>query len=260
MKIAMLGATSQIAKDLIISFSEDRNENHEVIMFSRSPDKVDKQFNRLGKKIKFLNLSYLDFNNSLSFDVIINFVGVGDPAQAKEMGVGIFEVTELYDNLAMNYLKFHPECKYIFMSSGAVYGGSFEKEVDEKTKAQVNINSLGNTDWYSIAKMYAESKHRAMSEYSIVDVRIFNYFSHTQDLSARFLITDIVRAIKEKKILKTNGINVVRDYITPPDFYNLILAVIEPLRINAPVDCYTKSTIDKFELLRLWCSLAKYLG
>jgi hypothetical protein len=43
--------------------------------------------------------------------------------------------------------------------------------------------------------MHAEAKHRALFNFSIVDVRVFNYFSHTQDMNARFLITDIVRAI-----------------------------------------------------------------
>ena len=38
MRIAILGATSQIAKDLIISFSE--NSNHDLILFARRPDLV----------------------------------------------------------------------------------------------------------------------------------------------------------------------------------------------------------------------------
>jgi hypothetical protein len=46
---------------------------------------------------------------------------------------------------------------------------------------------------------------------------VFNYFSHTQDMNARFLITDIVRAIKNKKIFKTSADNIVRDFITPLD-------------------------------------------
>ena len=108
------------------------------------------------------------------------------------------------------------------------------------------------TDWYSIAKLYAEAKHRAMSDHSIVDVRVFNYFSHTQDMNARFLITDIVRAIKNKEILKTNAVNIVRDFITPPDFYRLIMFVINSLNENFSIDCYTKAPIDKFSLLKIF--------
>jgi nucleoside-diphosphate-sugar epimerase len=218
-------------------------------MFSRSPEKVADQFKKLDKRLDYPNLAYSDFSYEHSFDVLINFVGIGDPAQAKEMGAKIFEVTEQYDNLAINYLKAHPSCKYIFMSSGAVYGGDFEEAVNKETVAKVNVNNLKSTDWYTIAKLYAEAKHRAMSDYPIVDVRIFNYFSRTQDINARFLITDIVRAIKNKGILKTNALNIVRDFITPPDFYALILSIIYSSKKNYPMDCYTKAPVDKFSLL-----------
>ncbi|WP_417537726.1 NAD-dependent epimerase/dehydratase family protein [Marinomonas sp.] len=248
MKIGILGASSQIAKDLIISFSEN-DSGYDVIMFSRSPEKVTDQFKELDQKIAYLNLAYTDFYSGHDFDVLINFVGIGDPAQAKEMGAKIFEVTEEYDNLALDYIKTYPLCKYIFMSSGAVYGGDFEEAADNSTPAKVNINNLMPTDCYSIAKLYAEAKHRAMSDYSIVDVRIFNYFSHTQDMNARFLITDIVRAIKNKEILKTNAVNIVRDFITPPDFYQLIMSIIKSPNENTAIDCYTQAPVDKFSLL-----------
>lgn len=112
MKIAILGATSQIAKDLIISFSEDSTKL-DVCMFSRSPEKVANQFKVLKKKIDYPNLPYSDFNHNQQFDVILNFVGVGDPAQAKEMGAKIFEVTEHYDNLALKDLKTYPASKHV---------------------------------------------------------------------------------------------------------------------------------------------------
>jgi nucleoside-diphosphate-sugar epimerase len=250
MNIGIIGASSQIAKDLILSFNED-DSDHNVVMFSRSPDKVTNQFKKLNKNIDYPNLAYTDFPSGNDFDVLINFVGVGDPAQAKEMGAKIFEVTEQYDNLAINYLKTHPSCKYIFMSSGAVYGGDFEEAANKETVAKVNINNIDATDYYTIAKLYAESKHRSLSDYSIVDVRIFNYFSHTQDINARFLITDLVRSIQDGSVLKTNAVNIIRDFITPPDFYRLITFIIECPKENFSIDCYTKATIDKFSLLDL---------
>lgn len=248
MNIAILGATSQIAKDLIVSFYES-SAKYNISMFSRSPEKVAEQFKKLDLKPNYRNIKYSEFSNEDNFDVLINFVGIGDPAQAKDMGAKIFEVTEQYDNLALDYLKTHPSCKYIFMSSGAVYGGDFKEAVDEETVAKVDVNNIESSDWYTIAKLYAESKHRAMSEYSIVDIRIFNYFSRTQDVNARFLITDIARSILDGTILKTNSINIARDFITPFDFYRLILSVIDSAGINFPIDCYTKSPVDKFSLL-----------
>ena len=77
----------------------------------------------------------------------------------------------------------------------------------------------------------------------------FNYFSHTQNIDTRFLITDIVRAIKNKEVFKTSVDNIVRDFITPPDFYNLIQAIIDAKSTNIALDCYTKNSVSKFDLL-----------
>jgi nucleoside-diphosphate-sugar epimerase len=78
---------------------------------------------------------------------------------------------------------------------------------------------------------------------------VFNYFSHTQDMSARFLITDIVRAIRDKTVLKTSADYIVRDFIHPLDFYKLVVALLASPATNAVVDCYSKAPIDKQALL-----------
>ncbi|WP_027849699.1 NAD-dependent epimerase/dehydratase family protein [Marinospirillum minutulum] len=249
MNIAILGATSQIAKDLIISFSES-DSNYKLWMFSRSPVRVKEQFDALKKLIEYPNLSYEDFDNQDKYDVVINFVGVGDPAKAKSMGSRIFEITEIYDNLALDYLKVNPNCKYIFLSSGAVYGDNFDRPVDASSKSVVDINNLSAKDWYSIAKIYAEAKHRALSDFAITDIRVFNYFSHTQDVTAGFFITDAVMAINNKTTLKTAEYEMVRDYIAPYDFFNLVLCVIlKDEKSNWAVDCYSKIPAKKSEIL-----------
>lgn len=248
MKIAILGATSQIAKDLILSFRA--YTEYELVLFSRAPQKVLDQFEALCTKIDYENLSYDGFSSTDNYDVIINFVGVGDPAVAKQMGARIFDITDYYDKLVLDYLVDHPNTKYIFLSSGAVFGGTFEQPVTENSVSQINLNNLQDSDWYGIAKLYAEARHRALKDYAIVDVRVFNYFSHTQDMNARFLITDIVRAIQTQTELKTATDNIVRDFITPKDFFTLISRIVQSEAVNFAVDCYTQAPIDKLSLLK----------
>ena len=247
MRIAILGATSQIAQDLILSFS--KYKDYDFSLFGRNVALLQKWINSESLSDKYQVQKYSEFDNHQKFDVIINFVGIGDPVKAKKMGSDIFQITEQYDDMALEYLKQHKKTKYIFLSSGAVYGGNYQEPVNKDTVAIIDINNLKSTDWYAISKLYAEAKHRSMPELSIVDVRVFNYFSHTQDMNARFLITDIVRAIKNKKVFKTSADNIIRDFITPPDFYRLIQAIINFKPINRAVDCYTKSPISKFDLL-----------
>ena len=55
--------------------------------------------------------------------------------------------------------------------------------------------------------------------------------------------------IKNKEVFETSVDNIVRDFITPPDFYRLIQAIINFKPINMALDCYTKSPISKFDLL-----------
>ena len=247
MNIAILGATSQIAQDLILSFS--KYKDYDFSIFGRNVALLQKWINSENLSDKYQVQEYSEFGNHQKYDVIINFVGIGDPIKAKKMGSDIFQITEQYDNIALDYIKQHKETKYIFLSSGAVYGGNYQEPVNKDTVATIDINNLKSTDWYTLAKLYAEAKHRSLSDLSIVDVRVFNYFSHTQDMDARFLITDIVRAIINQEVFKTSSGNIIRDFITPPDFYSLIQEIIDFKSINTALDCYTKSPVSKFDLL-----------
>ena len=189
------------------------------------------------------------FSADEHFDALLNFVGVGNPAQAAAMGASIFDVTLKYDEMALDYVRQHPQCRYIFLSSGAAYGSSFDEPVDANTKAVIAINNLQPQDWYAVAKLHAECRHRALAHLPIIDIRVFNYFSHKQDMSARFLITDILRAIRDKTVLKTSADCIVRDFIHPLDFCNLVNAILLAPAANAVVDAYSKAPIDKLTLL-----------
>lgn len=250
MRIAILGGTSQIAKDLILSFSA-LNPLYDLTLFSRRPVELDKWMTLHGISKKYSSYKYEDFNNSNKFDAIINFVGIGDPGQTATMGSSILDVTSTYDQLALAYIKENPSCRYLFLSSGAAYGDVFNEPVTKNTKAAIPINQLKAHDWYGVAKLYAECCHRALSMYSIVDIRVFNYFSHTQDISSRFLMTDIVRAIKANEVLMVGPENIIRDFFGPDDFCLLVTCILRAPPLNAVVDCYTKEPVDKFSLLEM---------
>ena len=246
MYIGILGATSQIAKDLILSFSAE--EAKYLHLFARCPDDVTKWLNNTGLSGRYL-VDDFDAFGTQKFNAILNFVGVGNPAKAAAMGASIFDVTLQYDELALSYVRQHPACRYIFLSSGAAYGSSFDAPVDVNTNATIAINNLQPQDWYAVAKLHAECRHRSLKSIPIIDIRVFNYFSHTQDMDARFFITDIVRAIRDKSVLKISADYMVRDFVGPRDFYQLIDALLSAPAVNAVVDCYSKAPIDKITLL-----------
>jgi len=246
MKIAILGATSQIARDLIVSFSVDWDK--QLHLFARRPDEVAKWLESVGLPSRYPVYDFSVFANC-EFDAVINFVGVGNPVQALAMGNAIFDVTLRFDQLVLDYLQSHPGCRYLFLSSGAAYGSSFNEPVTRNTPALVAINELAPQAWYGVAKLHAECRHRAHPELAIIDIRVFNYFSHRQDLSARFLITDMLRAVRDKTVLKTSADYIVRDFLHPSDFYKLVSALFSAPATNAAVDCYSRAPVDKPKLL-----------
>jgi len=249
MNIAILGATSQIAKDLISSFS-DEDRNKVLYLFTRQPDKLKIWMHEKNINKKYLAIDYGSFNER-KYDAIINFVGIGDPKIAIDMGPLIFDITLEYDQIALDYLKFNPHCKYIFLSSGAVYGDVFNEPANEKTRASIAINELQSSNWYLIAKLHAEARHRALNDFFIVDIRVFNYFSCAMNMEARFLITDIVRSIYEKNLLQISKDNVVRDDLGASDFSQLISLILESSLLNTSIDCYSKAPIDKKTILEV---------
>lgn len=246
MRIAILGATSQIARDLIVSFSKASSDK--LYLFARRPDEVVAWLASAGLSGCYTTDDFSRFHKQ-EFDAVINFVGVGNPAQALAMGNTIFEVTLRFDEMVLEYLQTHPSCRYLFLSSGAAYGSKFDEPAKRDTPAIVPINKLAAHEWYGVAKLHAECRHRAHSEFSIIDIRVFNYFSRTQDIGARFLITDMLRAIRDKAVLKTSPEYIVRDFLHPSDFYQLVKALLSAPAANAAVDCYSRAPIDKPKLL-----------
>lgn len=248
MHIAVLGATSQIAKDFVRYLGE--RPYIELTLFARRPQAIIDWLANAPLKCKTVINAFADFGREMKpYDAIVNFVGSGNPAQTANMGASILDITYEFDSLALNYVQKFPSCRYIFLSSGAAYGGTFSAPADKNTSATFPINNLLPADWYGTAKMFAECRHRALPELPIVDIRVFNYFSRTQDMSARFLITDMLRAIREKTVLKVSSDYIVRDFLHPADFSNLVETILNGPPENAVVDCYTRAPIDKPALL-----------
>lgn len=243
-RVAILGASSQIAKDLILSFAAQGRT--ELLLYVR--DVAAAQRWLAAHDAAFTVAPYGDYGRE-AHDAVLNFVGVGDPQRAAQMGGAIFGLTQQFDDLALEQLRLHPGRRYIFLSSGAAYGSTFLQPAGPDTRASIGINALTPQEYYSVAKLHAECKHRALPELAITDLRVFNYFSHTQNLDARFFITDLLRAIRDGAVLRTSAAAMVRDYLHPQDFHQLVECVLAAPPANRALDCYSAAPVDKTTLL-----------
>jgi nucleoside-diphosphate-sugar epimerase len=143
----------------------------------------------------------------------------------------------------------HAGCRYVFLSSGAVYAGDFEEAADVHTPVP---ESGGGA--YIAAKREAEARHRQLSGLPITDIRLFNYVSRRQNLEARFLVADMFRALRDGTELVVSDDNVMRDYLHPRDWRQLMLLVLQAAPENRVLDAYSMAPVEKFQLLEVCAS------
>lgn len=248
-ELALLGASSKIAKDLVLSMAAaGLTAQTRLLLYARDLAPLQAWLEQAGLTDCCTLHPYQDYGRH-PHEAVINFVGVGDPARTASMGATIFGVTQQYDDMVLRELERHPQRRYIFLSSGAAYGNTFLQPAGADTPAQVALNALQPQEYYSVAKLHAECKHRSLGALAITDIRVFNYFSRTQDIEARFFITDILRAIRDDRMLSVSPDYMVRDYLHPRDFLQLVQCVLTGPARNQALDCYTRAPVDKPELL-----------
>jgi len=244
--VAIIGATSHIAKGLIFFLKDDKS--FELHLYARDLEKLQLFLKLIHYKNPILK-SFSEVEDD-RIDVIINCIGISFSPDSKTLGGNVFELTEQFDHLILNYINNTPETIYINFSSGAVYGTSFIEPASENTKTIIDVNNIRTEDYYRIAKLNAEAKHRSLNYSNIIDIRIFGYFSRFIDLSKNYLMTDIISCVKEKKTLRTGPDNIVRDYIHPLDLANIIRVCCEKKKINQAMDVKSLKPISKMEILK----------
>jgi len=249
-RVALLGATSHIAKGLIACWTP--RKDRELLLYARSPERVREFLMQLGKSQA--EVFPIDAFGKEKYDVVVNCVGIGSPQKLKENLEDIFRITSCFDVLILDYLAGHPQTLYINMSSGAAYGADFSQPVDEQSQAQFNVNNLKAEEFYGIAKLHAEARHRALPGLNIVDLRIFGYFSRYIDLDEKFLLSEIISCLKNKLTLVTTPVDIWRDYLHPHDLVSLIDACITDCPLNAAYDAYSSKEVSKFEILEFFAA------
>ena len=245
-KVALLGSTGHIGKNLTYYFGKEKN--FELLLFSRNEKKLEKTISQFELKNNFTIRKYDEFDN-LTYDVVINCVGLSDPAKIETSKGEILETAKTFDTLTLEYLKKIPKTKLINFSSGIVYGGQFSSAVKNTNLIDENFNDGEIKSEYVLAKVRSEIKHRMLKHLNIIDLRLFSFFSRFMDLSSKFLISEVISSIKQNKKLITNEFDFYRDYIHPKDLFLLLKKCINNNPINDVFDLYSKKPIGKFDLL-----------
>lgn len=247
-QIAIIGATSHIAKNLISGLGA----GFRLSLFARSPDKITMfTRERLVKSVVSQIGTIDDFctDKNIEYDAVINCVGLGTPDKLRSQGAEVLFVTERYDNIILDYVSHFPSAIYLNFSSGAVYGTDLEEPANAECEFNIKLSSISVADAYRVAKLNAETKHRSLTELSIIDLRIFNFFSRYMDMSSTYLMAGIVRAIKGDFEFVTSKAEIVRDFIHPDDLCALVGRCVHSAGINQAIDAYSGGFTTKSEIL-----------
>lgn len=245
-RVLILGATSHIAKGLIYNFN--RNQGYELILHARSPQRL-KDFLKENQIKAAVDLVSLDGLKDTPCELLINCVGIGTPNKVKDNPALIFSVTEDYDKIILGYLSRNKDARCVSFSSGAVYGTCFKEPVNEKTEIKYAVNDVRPQDYYGLAKVNSEVKHRDQRGLHIVDIRLFAYFSRFIDLGSGYFLTELIKAIKEDKELITDPCDFARDYLHPEDLFSLVELILKKNPLNCAFDAYSRSPVTKFLIL-----------
>lgn len=252
--IAIMGATSHIAKGLINNFISAGGVR--LYLFARNSSRVHTFLGDIGACTGddlIVCEGYGGFAE-YSYDAVINCVGLGTATREPHIYTSFFMVTEEFDNLVISYLAKSPQTLYINLSSGAVYGRDFIEPAQADTLNKIRVNGVTRDDFFLIAKLNSEAKHRAFEELNIVDIRVFSYFSRFADLTGKYFITELLYCLMHEKVFHTDATNIVRDYIHPDDLFSLMIKCLSLERVNTAFDAYSLRPIEKWEALDFFSS------
>lgn len=251
-RIAVLGATGYIGRSLMHDTSA---RGYEVTACSRDPKKAKETLKQFGIEVENL-LGYEHFLDN-SFDVVINATGVGSPREIASNPTKVFGVTEEMDDLVFSYLSKYPDCRVFNLSSGSVYGLSARQPVTEDTKSSFDLEKFTAGDYYAMAKLHSEFKHRSWSDKRITDLRVFAFISRFLDIEETFFIAEVAKCLTNREIFKTKPEDMLRDYSTAADIWDVIEFLMALPPQNTAFDMKSLSPVGKFELLEY---LSKNLG
>ena len=249
--IAILGATSHIAKGIILNYIKENDV--ELHLYVRNIRKIKKFISCWCVRcMGFIEIKD-DFQDLFSneYVAIINCVGVGTENKLSGDYFKYFEVTEFFDNLILNYLKINSDAIYINISSGIVYGDS-DREGCEGEKSTISLSDARAREFCIVSNINSELKHRSFSDFNIVDLRVFSYFSRFADLREPYFVNQLVSAVIDQSIFVTNRYDMVRDYVHPDDLYQAVVLCINKKYINNAFDLYSLNSITKMKVIDLF--------
>ncbi|WP_315763399.1 NAD-dependent epimerase/dehydratase family protein [Bradyrhizobium sp. SZCCHNS2005] len=240
--IGILGATGYVGASLARVLATAQPEP--LVLFARRPDIL-----RAERWPEHVSVEAIADFSAKNFDLVINAVGAGAPGRVAALSSEILDITQAWDDRVLTTMS--DRTRYVFLSSGAIYGGGFSAPVDEGTEIVLPVNRLDLIPPYTLAKLQAEIRHRHLPRRPILDLRIFGYADAAIPLDSHFFLADLARCVAHSEVFVTSPDPMVRDYAGALELAALIGCWRAAGAANMAVDLYTEKSVSKDELLTL---------
>lgn len=215
--VCILGATSHVAQGLIYHFK--RNDDFKLYLFART-------------------LNYLPYDrfDCFQYDIIINCIGFGTFKDDFDYN-SVFAVTEYYDDLIIKYLKKNKTCKYIYFSTGGIH-------------RSIDIDNISKDDIHTITRINSEAKHRMNKDLSIINLRLYSYFSRWAQIHRdNYFMNQLIKSLITDKVFITDENEFTRDFIHPEDLFGIILKCMSFENTNCSFEIGSSQYVTKFAIL-----------
>src|SRR5215211_7870558 len=143
---AILGATGTIGRSLARKWAT--YDTDEVVLFVRKPEAL-----ALEAWPAHISVRQIEDFSAGEFDLVLNAIGAGDPGRISAMGQEVLEITQRWDDRVLWTMS--SKTRYVFLSSGIVYGGIFDRPADMDDKLCLPVNRLCSVSPYLAAKLHA---------------------------------------------------------------------------------------------------------
>ncbi|MBM6759078.1 NAD-dependent epimerase/dehydratase family protein [Bacteroides mediterraneensis] len=222
MKILVIGSKGFIGSHCVDFFSH-KNEvwGCDVLIDYNTPNYLF---------IESVDSDFQDIFLNHKFDVCINCSGAASVPFSIENPYHDFQLNTLnVYKILESIRKFCPECRYISMSSAAVYGNPTQLPIKESS-------TLAPVSPYGIHKVMAEQICKEFSDFWNIKTCCIRIFSAYGPRLRKQLLWDISqKAIKQDKVLLYGTGNETRDFIYVSDVVSIINLAITHSDFNGEV-------------------------
>lgn len=235
-RIAIFGAGGLVGKYLI-SYLEKNTENTEILAFTHTPKSrvaLEKDFQKTKNRIVFLDQDVLmEISVNKEVDIIFHAASPADPVSYSTNPVGTILSNVLGTKNILDWAKNFKSTtpKFIYLSSGEVYGDNLKDEAGFYETEQSEVKPFDPRGCYPIGKIAAENLCVAYYKQFGVHIniaRLCHTYGPTISQTSTRADAQFLRLAREKSpiVMKSKG-EQIRSYCYVSDVCSALLTIAE---------------------------------